>query len=485
MKTPFNAKPTWLTSILLIISLLGFFSCQVPKTLVSTESTSVPVSFGGPTGSVGIADQPCRTFFSDANLVALIDTALAQNLDLSIATQRIEQARATFHYSHGFLLPQVNAVTSAGLDRYGRNTLNGVGNFDTNLSPNIEGSRMIPNPTPDFFLGARSSWEVDIWGKLRNRRKAAYLRLLQSEKGRQVVVTGVVAEVARYYYSLLALDGELEIIQKNIDYQENALELVRIQKQAGRVTELAVQQFAAQLLNTRSRQVGVRQQIIEAENQLNRLLGRFPQPIARGQSLQARELPGAVLTGLPAQMLLRRPDIQQAELAMQAANIDVAVARAEFLPTLNLTGYVGLNSFRVSTLLNPVSLAAGLLGGLSAPVFNRRFVRANYQGSVAQSREAFYGYRQTLVNGFGEVTTSVRGVENFRQMADIQAEEVSTLQQAVTTSNDLFRSGYATYLEVITAQRSVLEAELALINTKRAQFLSLTDLYRSLGGGWE
>ncbi len=468
-----------------MIGLILLGGCQLPKMLLPPVARPVPVTFTGQTDSVGIGGQHWRTFFDDEQLVALIDTALAQNFDLQIATQRIEQARAGFMYSQGFLLPQVNAMASAGLDRYGRNTLNGVGNFDTNLSPNIDGSQIIPNPTPDFFLGARSTWEVDVWGKLRNRRKAAYLRLLGSEKGRHTVVTGLVAEVARCYYSLLALDGELEIIQENIDYRSNALELVRIQKQAGGVTELAVQQFAAQLLNTRSRQGQVRQQIIEMENLLNRLLGRYPQPIARGRSLQTRELPGQVLMGLPAQMIFRRPDIRQAELELLATNVDVEVVRAEFLPTVNLTGYVGLNTFRLGTLVNPASIAAGLLSGLAAPVFNRRFVQANYQGSVAQSREAFYRYRQTLVNGFSEVTTSLRGVENYRQVAELQADEVRTLQQAVITANDLFRSGYATYLEVITAQRSVLEAEMALINTKRAQFLSLTNLYQDLGGGWE
>jgi outer membrane protein TolC len=184
-------------------------------------------------------------------------------------------------------------------------------------------------------------------------------------------------------------------------------------------------------------------------------------------------------------MVIRRPDIRQAELELQAAHVDVEVARAEFLPTLNLTGYLGLNTFRLGTLVNPASVAAGLLSGLATPVFNRRFVQANYQGSVAQSREAFYRYRQTIVNGFSEVTTSLRGLENYRQVAELQTEEVKTLVNAVSISNDLFKGGYATYLEVITAQRSVLEAELALINTKRAQFLSLTNLYRDLGGGWE
>jgi outer membrane protein, multidrug efflux system len=481
-----RCKPTRCRGLgVLLPALLWLGGCHVPRTATLPTARPVPGTFDGHADTVGIASQSWRTFFADEPLVALINTALAQNLDLRMATQRIEQARATFRYTRGFLAPQVNAVASAGVDRFGRNTLNGVGNFDTNLSENVQGTLVIPNPTPDFFVGARSTWEVDIWGKLRNQRKAAYLRLLASEEGRRVVVTGVVAEVARFYYALLALDGEAEIIHKNIDYQQNALELVRIQKEAGRVTELAVQQFAAQLLDTRSRQAQVRQQIIEAENELNRLLGRFPQPIVRGRSLQRRELPGPVLAGLPAQMLLRRPDIRQRERELQAANIDVAVARAEFLPALNLTGYLGLNSFRLGTLLSPASVAAGVLSGLSAPVFNRRFVRANYEGSVAQSREAFYRYQQTIVDSYSEVAGSLRGVANYREVAEFQTEQVQTLTNAVNTANELFGTGYATYLEVITAQRSVLEAELSLINTKRAQFLALTDLYRSLGGGWE
>ncbi len=475
---------------LIAVPLLLLSGCQTIRTLQPAPATAltsrpVPGSFAGQTDSVSIAGQSWRTFFGDSSLVQLIDTALTSNLDLRVATQRIEQARAGFDYSRGFLAPQVNLVASAGVDRFGQYTMTGVGNYDTNLSNNINGRQITPNPTPDYFLGARSTWEVDIWGKLRNRRRAAYLRILSSESGRHAVVTALVADVARYYYELLALDGEGEIIQKNIDFQARAVELVQVQKQAGRVTELAVQQFTAQLLNTRSRQGQVRQQIIETENALNRLLGRYPQPIARGESLQARELPGQVLAGLPAQMLTRRPDIRQAELALAAANVDVQVVRAEFLPSLNLTAYAGLNTFRLSTLVNPASIAAGLLGGLTTPVFNRRFLKANYRQSVAQSREAFYNYRQTILTGFSDVTTSLRGVENYRTVADQKAQEVAVLRQAVSTSNDLFRSGYASYLEVITAQRSVLEAELALINTKQAQFLSLTDLYRALGGGWE
>ncbi|AKD58484.1 efflux transporter outer membrane subunit [Spirosoma radiotolerans] len=468
-----------------LLFLLSLSSCQILHTPQKTQAVQLPISFSGSTDSTTIGSLSRQTLFTDQNLVRLIDTALAQNPDLRMAMQRIEVAQATYQISRGALLPSVNAVAAAGVDRYGKYTMNGVGNYDTNLSENIAGQSRIPNPTPDYFLGLRSSWELDIWGKLRNRRRAAYTRLLASQEGRNLIVTALTGEVARLYYTLLALDAELEIIRENEALQRRAVELVNVQKAAGRVTELAVQQFTAQLLNTRSLEGRVRQEIAEAENQLNALLGRYPQPIVRGQSIEDQKIPALVMAGLPAQLVRRRPDIRQAERELEAANIDIAVAQAEFLPSLTLTPYVGLNAFRLSSLLNPVSIAAGVVGGLAAPIFNRRLLKGNYAVSVARSREAYFAYQKTVLTGVSEVVSNLKGLDNYQNVADLQRQEVAVLRQAATTSNELFVVGYATYLEVITAQRSVLDAELALIETKRAQFLSLVGLYRALGGGWQ
>lgn len=485
MARPFIPNYNLIKVLCYCIPFLLLSSCRVSEPLRLPAARPLPTSYSGNTDSTSIGQLTWKAFFSDPDLESLIDTALARNPDLQIASQRIEMARANFEYTRGALVPSVNAVAAAGVDRYGRYTLNGVGNFDTNLSPNIKGDKQIPDATPDYFLGFRSNWEIDLWGKLRNRKRAAYVRFLASEKGRHLIVTSLIAEVARLYYSLLALDGELEIIRENVALQQRASELVGVQKAAGRVTELAVQQFNAQLLNTRSLEAQVQQQIVEAENQLNLLLGRFSQPISRNKTISNQELPAQVAAGIPSQMLRRRPDIQQAELALEAANVDVEVARAEFLPSLTLTPYVGLNAFRASVLLDPASLALGVLGGLTTPVFNRRYLKSNYNLTIAQSREAFYSYHKTILTGYSEVMTSLRGIENFRKVADLQTQEVAVLNQAASISDELFATGYANYLEVITAQRSVLTAELSLVNTKRAQFLSLIDLYRSLGGGWQ
>lgn len=482
MVLPFLNKNRSVFSLLFLVLLAG---CQVYAPTQRPQPAVPPVSFTGGTDSASVGDLDWKTFFSDPDLERLIDTAMANNPDLRIATQRIEMARANFEVSRASLLPSINAVGSAGVDKFGKYTMNGVGNYDTNLSDNITSDRRIPNPTPDFFLGLRSSWEIDIWGKLKNRRKASFVRFLASEQGRHLVKTALVAEVARLYYNLIALDSELSIIRQNIILQERAVQLVDVQKAAGRVTELAVQQFSAQLLGTRSLEVQVQQQIVETENQLNRLLGRYPQPISRSKTINSQELPATVAAGIPAQMLRRRPDIRQAELELEASHIDVDVARAQFLPSLTLTPYVGLNTFRAATLFDPGSLAAGVVGGLVGPVINRRALRANYGFSVAQSREALYRYQQSILTGFSEVVSNLKGIENYRKVADFQAREVDALGRAVSISNDLFRSGYASYLEVITAQRSVLDAELGFIRTRQAQYNSLIDLYRSLGGGWQ
>jgi outer membrane protein TolC len=230
----------------------------------------VPTSFAASTDTTSVADMAPGAFFADPYLVSLVDTAVRHNYDALIALQRIEAARATFEAGRAALLPSVDVVASAGVDKYGKYTLNGVGNYDTNLSEHVDGDRRIPNPTPDYFLGLRSAWEIDLWGKLRSRKKAAYARYLASRQGRHLVATALVAEVATRYYQLLALDEELEIIRKTLPLQEISLETIRIQKLGGRATQLAVQQFEAQLLRTRSLESEKRQQILATGKRVER-----------------------------------------------------------------------------------------------------------------------------------------------------------------------------------------------------------------------
>ena len=460
--------------------------CRVATPPGAGHTAALPAAFpsAAPADSLGAGGQPWQQFYRDSALTALIDTALRQNLDLRIAVQRIELARADYLERRGALYPTVSAGGTLGLDHYGRYTLSGVGNYDTNLSQNVDANRRVATAlTPDYFLGLRSSWEIDLWGKLRSRRRAAYLRLLASEAGRNLVVTNLVAEVARNYYELLTLDNQLATVRRNAKLQQDALRLIRIQKQAGRATELAVQQFAAQTLRTESLAYEASQRITEIETRLNQLLGRYPQPIGRGTTLPEAGLVGQLGAGIPVAALRHRPDVRQAEAELGAGNADIVAAQLAFLPSLTLTPYLGVNSFNYKELLNPASLAYGAIGGLAAPILNRAQQRADLRRAAAGRNEAYFRYQQTLQAGYREVVIGLSGLENFRAVADLRRREAEQLRSAVSTANDLYLAGYASYLEVVTAQRTLLEAELNLANARRDQLLQGVLLYQALGGG--
>ncbi|TDE16815.1 efflux transporter outer membrane subunit [Dyadobacter psychrotolerans] len=479
MKTYNKINPLILACILFVSG------CKLTKPVQQNAAIKAPVTFEGQSDSIGIGSMKWSSFFTDKNLVALIDTALQNNLDLKMAVQRIEMSRSNVLISQGLLLPSVGAEVSGGGRKFGDYTMDGVGNYDTNFSGNIDANRKIPGPfLPDYFVGFRSSWEVDIWGKLKTQRRAAYTRFLATEKAKQAITTSLVAQVASMYYELMNLDSERSIIHKNIGLQQTAVETVKIQKEGGRANELAVQQFQAQLLNTKSLEIEIDQKIIETENQLNMLLGRFPQRIMRSTAIE-QKFPQQIQAGIPSQILRRRPDVQQAELEMLANYSDQQAARLAFLPSLNITAMLGFNAFKSNLLFNPGSIAYNALGGLAAPLLNRKALKAGQKRTEAASIEALYAYNKSILTGFQEVSTNLKKIENTKKIAGFKREEVAVLQQAVTTSRDLFVTGYASYLEIILAQRSVLEAELTLTGVQKEQYLALIELYRSVGGGWE
>ena len=459
--------------LLLTLAFIG--SCKVATTPQLPEADPIPSSYSFRSDTTSIGEISWRDFFKDPYLIELIDTALVNNQDLLAAVERVKIARSNYMIREGAFLPSLSGVASANL-----------GSASQNMVGNVNQDQRMANVREEYFLGFQSSWEADLWGKLKNQKKAAHARLLASEKGKHLVTTWLVAEIARLYYELLALDNELKVVRKNIDFQEIALEIIKIQKMGGRATELAVQQFTAQLLNTRTMEREKLQRIVRIENQINLLLGRFPRAIPRQSDISEQDLPDNIDAGVPSSLLLHRPDIQQAELALEAAKADVLASRAAFFPSLTISPYVGLNAIKASLLLQaPESVALGILGGVTAPIFNKKRIRAEFDRSVAERAEAYYMYQQAIISGFGEVVTNLSEIRNLQKIYELKEEEVEVLQNAVSTSNDLFTSGYATYLEVITAQKGVLEAELELANIKKGIFHSVIDLYRSLGGGWD
>lgn len=477
---------------IVLMAVVMLASCKVaaPPALVAKNPVPdefLPKADAGSSGrdSTSAGSFHWDVFYSDSLLLQLIDTVLKNNPEQLIALERVEIMNQLVNQRRAAFLPSFQGVVSGGLDRFGEYTMNGVGNWDMNLSPNLNKQQKVPNPVPDLFIGIRSQWEIDIWGKLKAQKKAAIARLMAAESGRRYLTTQLVAQVASLYYELTASDIELEIIRNNIRLQQKALEVVMIQKEGGRATQLAVQQFEAQLYRTQALEWMMKQKVISIENQLSVLANQYDQPIKREQFSLLDISPNLLPVGFPKEVLLGRPDIREAELRLEASRLDVEAIRASFLPALTLQPMIGLHSYNASKWINPESLAWGFVGGLAAPILNRKQLKADFAISTSEQKIAFNQFQQSLVTAYNEVSTQMNSWSNLNQQFLLKEKEFKVLSTAVETAQDLYLGGYANYLEVITAQKGVLEAELELIETKLQMMQTKIDLYRALGGGWQ
>lgn len=438
---------------------------------------ALPTSFGaaGAAGTTREAQQAWGQFFASTELRALIDTALKNNQELNARLQEIIIAKNEVSAREGEYQPKVNAHAGVGVEKVGRDTSQG----------RADEAHGVPENLGDFGFGLQGTWEVDIWKKLRNAAKAADLRYLSTIEARNFLVTQIVAEIARSYYELVATDSQLDVLKRNVAIQADALEVVKLQKLAARVTELAVQRFEAEVLKNRSRLYDLEQQKVQTENRIDFLVGRYPQPVTRQVDEFKRPLPDIVQSGLPSQLLENRPDVRQAELELAASKLDVQVAKASFYPSLSIDAGVGYRAFNATHLVStPDSLAYGLAGGLTAPLLNRKGIEAQYRSANARQIQAVFNYERILLQAFTDVATQLAMIDNLKKSYDLQSQQVSTLARSVDISNVLFQSARADYMEVLLTRRDSLEAEMELIETRKKQFLALVSVYQALGGGW-
>lgn len=461
--------------------MLSYAACKTPALVSKTENRLVPAGYSDLRDTTNTAQVKWREYFTDPYLVALIDTALHNNQELNIALQEIEIARNEVRIRKGEYLPFVGIRGGAGLEKTARYTPQGASESNIDIAP----GRETPDPLPDYLIGAYAQWEIDIWHKLHNAKKAAVSRYLASTEGRNYVMTQLIAEVANSYYELLALDNQLDILKKNIEIQQNALKIVRLQKEAARGTELAVRKFEAEVLKTRSLQYDIQQQITQTENKINFLLGRYPQTIARSSQSLTDMAPTIVHTGMPAQLLENRPDVKRAELELAAAKLDVKVAKAQFYPSLGISASIGYQAFNPSYLLRtPESLMYSLAGDLLAPVVNRNAIKAAYYSANARQVQAVYNYERTVLNAYVEVANQLARITNLEQSYSLKDQQVKALTQSIDISNDLFRSARADYMEVLLTQRDALESKFELVETRKQQMNAVVNIYQALGGGW-
>lgn len=466
--------------LVVVFSLAFVWSCKSPEGAMRKESKALPPSFAGSTDTTTIAKLNWREYFADQNLIALIDTALRNNQELNITLQEINISQNEIRARKGEYLPFVGLRVGAAVEKEGRFTRPGA--VEENI--NIEEGKAFPEPLPDYMLGAYASWELDVWKKLRNSKKAAAMRYLSSVEGRNFMITNLIGEIANSYYELVVLDNLLDIIQKNIEVQTNALGIVRQQKDAAKTTQLAVNRFEAQLLNTKNLQYDIKQRIVEAENRIHFLTGSFPGNLPRNLAALTAITTDSIFVGMPSQLLRNRPDIRQAELELAAAKLDVKVARANFYPSFSIVAGTGFHAFDAKYLIKPESILYTLGGDLIAPIVNRNAIRAAYNSASARQLQAVYNYEQTILTAYIDVVNQLSAIGNYTNSFETKSQEVDLLMQSIEISNSLFRSARADYLEVLLTQREALESKMDLFEIKMKQVSAKVNIYKALGGGW-
>jgi len=419
-------------------------------------------------------------FFNDPALTSLIEQALVGNQELNILAEEIRIACNEVQARQGEYLPFATLGAGAGVEKYGTFTRSGAVEDQLEIAP----GKAFPTPLPDFLIATNISWELDIWRKLRNAKDAAALRFLATQEGRNYVVTRLVAEIADEYYALLALDNRLITLDRTIEIQQHSLEVAQAMKAAGRSTELAVQRFQAEVRKNQSEKLIVHQEIVEVENRINFLAGRFPQRVERMPVQYIDLYLPALGTGVPSELLMNRADIRQAERDVAAAGLDVQVARARFYPSLSLNAGVGYQAFNPRYLFfTPESLIYNAVGELAAPLFNKNAIRADYLTANAKQLQAIYNYQRTVINAYTEVVNQITKVDNYGKSIEIKKQQLTALEASVAAASELFQSARAEYVEVLLAQREMMETRMVLIETKRQQLGAVVNAYQALGGG--
>jgi NodT family efflux transporter outer membrane factor (OMF) lipoprotein len=463
-------------------------ACRLPDLRQAELAPTLPTDYSGAdnsgvTGAAGGPDSSARLgvdeFFGDPALTRLIDQGLAANRELKVLEEEVQAARAEILSRGAAFLPLVGLRGTAGLDKNSRFTPVGAAEEQLQYEP----GRNFPQVPGNFLFGLDVLVPLDIWRELRNARDAARQRYLAAVERRNDFVTRMVADIAENYYGLLALDKRQETLDRTIELQQRSYEFARARLEAGRGTELAVQRFLAEVRRNQSEKLVVRQEVVEVENRINFLAGRLPQPVERAAvnffDLDVR----ALSVGAPAQLLGNRPDVRQAERELAAAGLDVKVARARFFPRVDITGVVATQAFNPRFLFDPESFATNLAGDLTAPLINRAAIRAEYRAANARQLGSVYNYQRVLLTAYTEVVTRVAAAENLRRSIELRRQQLAALEASVDVATKLFQSARAEYVEVLLAQRDLLEAQTVLIDTKRQQLSAVVNAYQALGGG--
>lgn len=457
--------------VVLVVVSLTLQSCFVSKDYKRPEIEETQNLYRTdqlPADSLSMAEVSWKTIFTDPFLTKYIEEGLQNNIDIRIAIQQMAAAEAYFKQGKAGYFPSIKANASVT-----HQELSGNGQFGQVFDGSLE----------QFDLTASLSWEADIWGKIRSNKRASQANYLQSLAAHQAVKTYLISSISTRYFQLLALDQQLVITEQTIGTREKSVETIKALKEAGMVTQVAVDQNIAQLNNAKVLKVDIATAIFKTENVLSILLGMTPQHIERG-ILETQTIDTDMKLGVPATLLSNRPDVMAAEYQLLQNFEMTNVARSNFYPSLTLTANGGFQSIELDKLLNVNSLFASLVSGLTQPVFNQRKIKTQYEVAKAQQEQALLNFKQTLLVAGNEVSNALYAYKAETEKYTYRLNEVEALRAAETNSEELLNNGFANYLDLLIVRQSVLNSELNVIESKLQQLLTVVNLYEALGGGW-
>lgn len=424
-----------------------------------------------PKDSLGIAGISWKDIFNDSFLQGHISKALENNLDVRMALQNIASAEAFLKQAKAAYLPTLSVGPGYTFNTFSLNTQQGQ----------ITGKRNYIN---QFDLTASLGLEIDLWGKLKSQEKAQLATYLGTVSAHQQIKSSLVASVATAYYQLLTLDEQKKIIKQTILLRKQNLETTKALKQAGTLTEVAVQQSEALVYNAEASLIGIDVQITQLENVISLLKGEVSHTIERS-SLASQHPNIQTNLGYSASLLANRPDVRTAEYNLINAFELTNAAKAQFYPTFRITGNGGLQSVDIDKLFSGKSLFASVVGNLIQPILNKRQIKSNYEVSLANREKAYLSFRKTILTAGKEVSDALKIYSSQDEFINLKTKELTAYTNSVNFSKDLVNYGMANYLEVINSDVNRLNAELNIANAKYTKLQSGVELYRALGGGWK
>lgn len=467
----------WLALLGLVVLMAG---CSMGPDYARKDRSGEDAWRMAPATSESVANLPWWELLKDSELQRLIRTALEENQDVRTAAASIEEFQAQLVISRFDLAPSLGYGGQAFVYNSERNAVGiPLGGGSGVFIPGQGGSTL---SNESAYAGLK--WEVDIWGRIRRSIEATRAQLLSRQEGQRAIILGLVGAVAEAYFDLRQLDLQIEITRRTLKAWDDTVRISRIKLDQGAISKLDLDRFEAERANAAAQLADLERQTVQKENQISLLLGRKPAQISRGVALTEQMMPPEIPAGLPSDLLRRRPDILQAEQDVMAATANIGVAQASRFPQLSLTGALGVANPQINSFAPGVGFTQFASASVAGPLLNATSL--GYQVTVAEARtkQASLQYEKAIVTAFREVEDALIATQKSREQRTAQEIQVTALRSAFELADLRYKGGRASYLDVLTAQRSLFDAELALARTRRTQLVSVVQLYKALGGGW-